>query len=562
VRNPGDALAASPGVNRAPIVDAGEDVTISWPEDSVELQATVVDDGLPANGKLRLTWLSSSPEAQIETPMSAKTLVRLPAPGIYTMTLAADDGAVRTTDAVTITVVDDMTVAHEPPSVDAGADQTVELPFPIALRGVASDDLLTPSELTAHWSMVSGPGEATFGTPDALDTTLRLRVAGAYELALEVSDGDYSTRDTLIINATPAIYPAPDLSDVDPDRGWLRVNPAEVGLDAALLLQAEQYASAAGGSLLISRHGRLVHSWNATNVGIDTRFDVKSVAKSIGSIALALALDEERVQMNDRAVTHLPTFGLPPASNDPQWLSDITLLQLATHTAGFEKTGGYGRVLTAPGTQWRYSDGALNWLADTLTTVFAQDLHQMFAARLYPVLGINERDDIQWRRMSSGTRPAPRPNGLEHREFASGFAVNTNTMARIGLLFLRGGEWENNTRVFSESFVDFVRTPHPDTARAALTEPDDHPDATQRYGVMWWTNATGALPEVPRDAYWAWGLGDSLIVVIPSLDLVIARAGNLRPPSPTTREFGDNDWDGNYEVLAPLLNPIVQAVRD
>ena len=95
VRNAGDAVPASPGVNRAPIVDAGADATLHWPESSVELQATAVDDGLPADGKLRLTWFSSSSDAQIEQPMSVKTLVRFPAPGIYTMTLAADDGALR-----------------------------------------------------------------------------------------------------------------------------------------------------------------------------------------------------------------------------------------------------------------------------------------------------------------------------------------------------------------------------------------------------------------------------------------------------------------------------------
>ena len=30
--------------------------------------------------------------------------------------------------------------------------------------------------------------------------------------------------------------------------------------------------------------------------------------------------------------------------------------------------------------------------------------------------------------------------------------------------------------------------------------------------------------DVPDDAYWSWGLYDSLIVVIPSLDIVVARA--------------------------------------
>jgi CubicO group peptidase (beta-lactamase class C family) len=245
-------------------------------------------------------------------------------------------------------------------------------------------------------------------------------------------------------------------------------------------------------------------------------------------------------------------------------LQSITLLQLATHTSGFEKAGedGYGVLLAPPGRDWRYSDSALNWLADTLTTVYAQDLQQVFMARVWPVLGLSERDDIQWRASTSGARKDPRPNGIEHREFAAGMVGNVNAMARIGLLYLRRGEWSGGQRVFSPAFADLVRTPRAETASAILVEPaTDFPDANHRYGVLWWTNATGALPNVPRDAHWAWGLGDSLIVVIPSLDLVIARAGPIRSASEPQRVFGDTDWSADYAVLAPFLDPIVSAVR-
>ena len=68
---------------------------------------------------------------------------------------------------------------------------------------------------------------------------------------------------------------------------------------------------------------------------------------------------------------------------------------------------------------------------------------------------------------------------------------------------------------------------------------------------MWWNNADGALPKVPRDAFWSWGLGDSLIVVIPSLDIVASRAGSA--------------WSGNrspdyYAVLKPFIEPIALSV--
>ncbi len=459
IQYPGDPPAApSTQQNAAPVVDAGPDLTIDWPDARTQLAATATDDGLPSRS-LQFSWRADSSEVEFNDAALLTPTVTFAMPGTYTLTFTATDGALQTSDQV------------------------------------------------------------------------RVRVKST-------------------------VYPAPDLSDADPDRGWMRIAPGEVGMRPEGLVDAQAYALRAGGAGLISRHGYVVHSWG----NIDERFDVKSTTKSIGSIALGIFMDENRLRIDDRAVAHLPTFGTPPAWNDPTHLQAITLLQLATHTAGFEKTGGYGVLLAAPGTQWHYSDGGLNWLADTLTTLYADDLQNLFVSRVWPVLGINERDDIQWRRSTSGLRRDPRPNGIEHREFAAGMVANVNTLARVGLLFLRYGEWANAQRVVSPSFVELVRTPRAEAATAALAEPTEFPDAQHRYGVLWWTNATGALPNVPRDAFWAWGLGDSLIVVIPSLDLVIARAGPQQPATSRERTFGEADWNADYAVLAPFLDPIVQSI--
>ena len=69
------------------------------------------------------------------------------------------------------------------------------------------------------------------------------------------------------------------------------------------------------------------------------------------------------------------------------------------------------------------------------------------------------------------------------------------------------------------------------------------------------------MANVPADTYWAWGLGEELIVVIPSLDLVIARNGGQAPATEANgaRVWNDatTDWDGDVRVLEPFLNPIV-----
>lgn len=449
------------------------------------------------------------------------------------------------------------TASAAAPVVSAGADRNIEAPSVVPLTGSATDDGPQAS-LAYTWS--AEPAGVTFTSPDAASTEARIPAAGTYTLTLTVSDGVESGSDALVVTADPAVYPVADNDDTQPDRGWLRVAAADVGMNPALLDQAAAYASSApsgAGAGMIVRHGRLVHSWG----DIDLRYDLKSTTKSIGGIALGLAIDDSLLSVTDRADMHLPSIGVPPDSNaQTGWIPEITILQLATHTAGFDKPGDYQELLYRPGTTWFYSDSGLNWLADLLTTVYARDLSGLLDERVWPMLGMST-DDVIWRSMMSGLRRDPRPDGIEHRELASGITANVNAMARVGLLFLRRGAWDGQ-RLVSEEFIDLVQTPRQELAAAANPNATEFPGATLDYGVLWWTNDTGQMANVPRDTYWAWGLGDSLIVVIPSLDLVIARAGPQATTPSEGRVWNDSDWNGDVSVLTPFLEPIVQSVTD
>jgi CubicO group peptidase (beta-lactamase class C family) len=350
----------------------------------------------------------------------------------------------------------------------------------------------------------------------------------------------------------PPPDPTPAPAPVFPTTTWEKATPADMSMDAAKLDTARDYSLIGGGSGLITRHGRVVYTWGDTNA----LYTIKSATKSVGGIALGLALDDGLLQLTDAAQTHLSTIGVPPQSNAATgWLDQITILQLATHTAGFEKPGGFIPLKFKPGTTWFYSDGGANWLADVLTQVYREDLNSVLFSRVFTTLGITH-DMLVWRENSY------RPdllNGVKRREISSGIDINVDAMARIGYLFLREGEWDGQ-RVLSTSFVKLVHTPRAETAATTNGEPQDYPTVLQNYGVLWWTNTSGEMPGVPRDAYWAWGLGDNLIVVIPSLDLVIARTGN-DPDDPSLPQLR-TERNGSYDVLVPLLTPIVESVTD
>lgn len=419
--------------------------------------------------------------------------------------------------------------------------------------------------LTYAWT---GPTGVTFSAASAASTNVTFSTPGTYPLTLTVSDGTTSATDSVTVTVSPAVYPASDLANDQPDHGWTRVAaPTDVGMTEAPLIEAETYALTGGGSGMIVRKGRLVRAWG----NIDQRYDVKSTTKSMGGIALGLALDGQSLALTDLAQARLPNVGNPTA-NHPEWLPQITVQHLATHTAGFAKPGGYVDQLYQPGTTWFYSDAGLNWLADLLTATLNDDLATVLNTRVWTTLGLissaggpgdaggASNADVHWR--DSRLRPeGDPPPAIRRRELAAGIFANPNAMARVGLLFLRKGMW-GDARILSESFVTTVSTPP--AANAALPNPDEanFPGATSHYGMLWWTNAGGRLPNVPRDAFWAWGLGDSLIVVIPSLDIVAVRAGPQAPvgSSPGARVWNDDDWNGDYTVLAPFLDPIVRSV--
>jgi len=329
-----------------------------------------------------------------------------------------------------------------------------------------------------------------------------------------------------------------------PDREWPRATPAQVGLDEAGLLQARDYALTGEGSGLVTRGGKLVLSWGDQQ----QRYDLKSTTKSIGATALGLALQDGKLRLEDTAQSRHPGFGTPPESNaQTGWLEKITLLHLATQTAGFAKPGGYEPLLFEPGTKWSYSDGGPNWLAECVTLTYGRDLDEVMFERVFTPLRIT-REDLVWR------ENAYRPHeieGFKRREFGSGISANVDAMARIGYLYLRGGQW-NGAQIIPRDFVDQCRTTEPSVVGLPEQGGDVHGNASDHYGLLWWNNADGTLAKVPRDAYWSWGLYDSLIVVIPSLDLVIARAGN---------SWQRDGWSGHYDVLRPFLEPIVASVR-
>jgi CubicO group peptidase (beta-lactamase class C family) len=328
-----------------------------------------------------------------------------------------------------------------------------------------------------------------------------------------------------------------------PLAAWPLASPAEVGLAEARLQEARDYALTGGGSGVIIRHGKLVMAW-----GDQAKLhDLKSSSKSIGVTLLGLALQDGKVGLDDPAIRHQPELGVPPESNRATgWLPRITLRHLADQTAGFEKPGGYGKVQFEPGTKWHYSDAGPNWLAECLTLAYGRDLNDVMFERVFTPIGITPQD-IRWRPHAYRPRALA---GVARREFGSGFHANVQAMARLGYLYLREGRWREQ-QILPADFVRLARAPAKANAGLEVFNDPHHGNASAHYSLLWWNNGDGTIPGLPRDAFWSWGLYDSLILVVPSLDLVAARAG----------QGWKRTSDEHYDVLKPFFEPLAAATR-
>ncbi len=93
---------------------------------------------------------------------------------------------------------------NQPPSVNAGGDQTITLPVGAALDGTVTDDGQLNPVITT-WSKFSGPGTVTFGNANAVDTSASFSAAGVYVLRLTANDGQFVPVDDVTVTVNPAL---------------------------------------------------------------------------------------------------------------------------------------------------------------------------------------------------------------------------------------------------------------------------------------------------------------------------------------------------------------------
>jgi RHS repeat-associated protein len=229
-----------PPVNRPPMVDAGGDQSITLPTNSVSLNGLASDDGLPQGSVLQLHWTVVSGPGPVVFSDATKAIstATFTTAGEYVLKLTASDGQLSASDTLKVTVVPN----NQPPTVDAGPDQIIELPDPASLKGIITDDGMPHgSTVTSTWSLVSGPGSVVFGNANAPVTTATFTTPGVYTLRLTATDTEFTVSDemsvTVLLNQPPTANAGPDQEITLPGASTLNGSATDDGLPRGSVLE-------------------------------------------------------------------------------------------------------------------------------------------------------------------------------------------------------------------------------------------------------------------------------------------------------------------------------------
>lgn len=348
---------------------------------------------------------------------------------------------------------------------------------------------------------------------------------------------------------------------------WQASAPHEQGLsDAKIEVLRQGLAEHGTAGLFVIRHDRVVCEWYSDQSGPDQKHYTASLAKAlVGGMSLVLALQDGLLKVDDPASDYIREW------KDDATRTGITIKGLATHSSGVEdaevqdmghyESGGWksrfwlqepdpftisrdwAPLKFKPGTSFEYSNPGMALLSYCITAALQKtqykDVRTLLRERIMRPIGV---EDSEWQ---CGYGKTFNVNGLDLVANWGGGNYTARAVARVGRLMLHKGNWQGQ-QIIKPEFVKLI------TADAGTPDPDRGPGEgpCPRAGLAWWVNSDGNLSKLPKDAFMGAGAGNQVLLVIPSLDIVAVRMGDLM--------IKDSFWGG---IEKYFLNPLVESVE-
>jgi CubicO group peptidase (beta-lactamase class C family) len=308
-----------------------------------------------------------------------------------------------------------------------------------------------------------------------------------------------------------------------PDNEWPTASPESQGLSGSVL---EYYSSrSASGyygqvhSLLVIRHGRLVHEAYFSGYDREQLHAVYSVTKTVTCALIGIALSRGWLSaLDEKVLAFFPQYPQPLPADDRK--AAMNLRHLLTMQAGlrwdeqsasvdspqnslfrlYDAPDWYRYMLDQPmagppGEAFCYNSGASILLGGVLQRATGRSAAAIAATELFAPLAIGRQ---QWDEGSPGVSNT-----------GWGLWLRPRDMAKFGELLLRGGSWKGTEVVppawVREMFMNRVELEY-----------------DYGYGYQIWMLPLEMNPAINRyEIKIAWGYGGQFIFIVPALDMVV-----------------------------------------
>ena len=275
----------------------------------------------------------------------------------------------------------------------------------------------------------------------------------------------------------------------------------------------------------------------------DTLHDMKSVSKSVASLAVGIAIDRGLIgSVNEPIFSFFPELSdlRSPEKDRIQLLHVLTMSMglkwvEATPATGDEDNDEarmhrasdpcryvLGLAATAPaGQDFFYNTGALTLVSAIIRKATGRPLDEFARTTLFEPMGIT---GAEWSRVKGDT------------DAGGGLRLRPRDMAKIGQLVLAGGRW-NDRQVVSKAWIEISTAPKIKGTDGLF------------YGYLWWL---GRSLLNGREVHWvsALGRGGQSIRIIPELDLVVVvTAGYYQDYSPRA-----------FQVQSGVFRDVLRAI--
>ncbi len=229
-----------------------------------------------------------------------------------------------------------------------------------------------------------------------------------------------------------------------------RCAPEDQGVPSKALIELFDSLHAMPGtdihSMIVMRHGKVVGEFYPAPFGPEYQHTQYSSSKTLVSMAVGIAIDENRLRLEDRVATFF--IDCLPDTISPR-LADMTVRDLLTMTSGIKpdwamrsrgtewiRTFLSKEVINEPGEVFAYDSMVTYMLSAIVQKVTGKKTLEYLQEKLFDHMNITK---VNWEESPEGVNTG-----------GWGLHIQSESLAKVGQMWLQGGVWEGKPLISKE----------------------------------------------------------------------------------------------------------------